>query len=181
MPAFYEANILTLNTKERSSCESQENLWHCSLMSACRKGYYWGSNEKLLKNQKSVCMQLTLAAGIFASGSKCTRNFLFLFVRKYQFKNCAFWGATNDEQGVSIMMELFVITLWVTCFTFYLLIKHSQLCFIYSVQFWFFLLSSVFNDLKASHDFNHLMKVWLSSHTFCKTCLLHHVSLVPIS
>ena len=84
MPDFYEANILTLNTKERSSYESQENLWHCSLMSAYRRGYYWGSNEKLLKNQKSVSMQLTLAAGIFASGSKCTRKF-FLFVRKYQF------------------------------------------------------------------------------------------------
>ena len=26
MPDFYEANILTLNTKERSSYESQENL-----------------------------------------------------------------------------------------------------------------------------------------------------------
>lgn len=55
-----------------------------------------------------------------------------------------------------------------------------------SIQFsfgffcFFFFLTSVFNNLKASHDFNHLMKVWLSNHTFFKTCFLHHISLVPI-
>lgn len=84
MSVFYEAYILLLNTERRSSCESEKNLWHCSTTRAYRRGYYWRSTEKLLKNQKSIHLQLILAAGI-SGKSKCTWK--ILLVSKYSIKN----------------------------------------------------------------------------------------------